>query len=62
MDLCKRMIEETNRRMKEKSISKDEWRTELQIVKNELILELAEKYKMQFGIKDDKYMTNQLKL
>jgi len=62
MDLCKRMIEETNRRMKEKNISKDEWRTELQIVKNELILELAEKYKMQFGIKDDKYMTNQLKL
>jgi hypothetical protein len=56
------MIEETNRRMKEKNISKDEWRTELQIVKNELILELAEKYKMQFGIKDDKYMTNQLKL
>jgi hypothetical protein len=62
MDLCKRMIEETNKRMKEKNISKDEWRTELQIVKNELILELAEKYKMQFGIKDDKYMTNQLKL
>ena len=62
MDLCKRMIEETNRRMKEKNISKDEWRTELQIVKNELILELAEKYKMQFGIKDDKLMTNQLKL
>jgi hypothetical protein len=48
--------------MKEKNISKDEWRTELQIVKNELILELAEKYKMQFGIKDDKLMTNQLKL
>lgn len=62
MDLPKRMIEELNKRMKEKNLSKDEWKTELQIVKNELILELAEKYKIQFGIKDDKLIETQLKL
>lgn len=62
MDLPKRIIEELNKRMKEKNLSKDEWKTELQIVKNELILELAEKYKIQFGIKDDKLIETQLKL
>ena len=56
------MIEETTKRMKEKNRPKEEWRTELEIVKNEIILELAEKYKMQFNIKDDKLMRIQLKL